>query len=160
MKSSLFPRLADRRVLIALAVVTVLVIAGGAAWALMRSGPDRTIAAADYTTLRPKDVESRIPVTATVDTRHVVASSTHLSGAVETVHVPVGDRVQEGQVLAEIDVSGLQKEIDTQLSQQITSDAANLSHREHGMTILFITHNPELAEETGRNITMKDGLIA
>jgi len=28
------------------------------------------------------------------------------------------------------------------------------------MTILFITHNPELAEETGRNITMKDGLIA
>ncbi|MDO5670275.1 MAG: ABC transporter ATP-binding protein [Corynebacterium sp.] len=33
-------------------------------------------------------------------------------------------------------------------------------HRDHGMTILFITHNPELAEETGRIITMKDGLIA
>ncbi|MDO5512017.1 ABC transporter ATP-binding protein [Corynebacterium sp.] len=33
-------------------------------------------------------------------------------------------------------------------------------HRDHGMTILFITHNPELAGETGRIITMKDGLIA
>lgn len=32
-------------------------------------------------------------------------------------------------------------------------------HRDHGMTIMFITHNPELAEETGRILTMRDGVM-
>ena len=33
-------------------------------------------------------------------------------------------------------------------------------HEEQGMTIVFITHNPELAEETERVLTMRDGVIA
>lgn len=32
-------------------------------------------------------------------------------------------------------------------------------NREHGATIALITHNPELAEETSRIVTMRDGLI-
>lgn len=32
-------------------------------------------------------------------------------------------------------------------------------NREHGATIALITHNPELAEETSRVVTMRDGLI-
>ncbi|MDN6246500.1 MAG: ABC transporter ATP-binding protein, partial [Corynebacterium casei] len=31
---------------------------------------------------------------------------------------------------------------------------------EQGRTIVFITHNPELAEETSRIVTMVDGNIA
>ncbi|WP_460490605.1 biotin/lipoyl-binding protein, partial [Corynebacterium nasicanis] len=121
-----FPLLSDRRVLIALAVVVCLAVAGGA-WALLRSGSERSIPASEYTELSPKEVVAKVPVTATLESRHQVALTTHLSGAVKTVHVRVGDRVQEGQVLAEIDISGVQKEIDTQLAQQMTTDAANLS---------------------------------
>ncbi|MFC6147370.1 ABC transporter ATP-binding protein [Corynebacterium nasicanis] len=43
---------------------------------------------------------------------------------------------------------------------RLVMDLFHELHRDHGMTILLITHNPELAEETGRIITMKDGLIA
>ena len=32
-------------------------------------------------------------------------------------------------------------------------------HREHGKTIILITHNPELAAQTGRVITLSDGKI-
>ena len=38
----------------------------------------------------------------------------------------------------------------------------NLFHtlnREHGKTIVLITHNPSLAKETGRVLTMQDGLL-
>jgi len=38
----------------------------------------------------------------------------------------------------------------------------NLFHtlnREHGKTIVLITHNPSLAKETGRVLTMRDGLL-
>ena len=33
-------------------------------------------------------------------------------------------------------------------------------HRTHGKTILFITHNPELAEECSRTVTMADGVLS
>ncbi|MDO5512018.1 efflux RND transporter periplasmic adaptor subunit [Corynebacterium sp.] len=118
--------LSDRRVIISLAVVLSLLVAG-VAWALLRSGPERSVAANEYTELAPKEVVSKVPVTGTIESRHSVALSTPLSGPVETVHVRVGDRVQEGQILAEIDVSAVQKEIDSQLAQQITADASNLS---------------------------------
>ena len=32
-------------------------------------------------------------------------------------------------------------------------------HKEQGKTIVLITHNPELAEETDRVITLSDGSI-
>ena len=33
-------------------------------------------------------------------------------------------------------------------------------HKEQGKTIVLITHSPELAEETERIITLKDGLVS
>lgn len=38
-------------------------------------------------------------------------------------------------------------------------DLFHTLHREHGKTIVFITHNPELAEETERTVTMRDGIL-
>lgn len=136
----------DRRVIIALTVLASLILLGGA-WGLLRSGPERTVPDTDYTQLQPKDVVSKVPVTATIESRHSVALATHLSGPVDTVHVRVGDRVQEGQVLAEIDVSGIQKEIDAQLAQQITTDAANLSAIESAQQ-----QSQQLQESVGRGL--------
>lgn len=42
---------------------------------------------------------------------------------------------------------------------RMVMDLFHKLHREQGKTIVLITHSPELAEETGRVITIKDGSI-
>ena len=42
---------------------------------------------------------------------------------------------------------------------RMVMDLFHKLHREQGKTIILITHSPELAEETQRIITIKDGLI-
>ena len=42
---------------------------------------------------------------------------------------------------------------------QLVMDLFHRLHREQGKTIVLITHNPELAAQTGRIFTMRDGLI-
>jgi putative ABC transport system ATP-binding protein len=48
--------------------------------------------------------------------------------------------------------------LDTRTSYEILSIFQRL-HREQGRTIIFITHNPELASFSSRNIMLKDGKI-
>ncbi len=42
---------------------------------------------------------------------------------------------------------------------RMVMDIFHMLHREQGKTIIFITHSPELAEETQRIISIKDGQI-
>lgn len=42
---------------------------------------------------------------------------------------------------------------------RLVMDLFHKLHKEQGKTIILITHNPELAAETDRILTMKDGLI-
>lgn len=48
--------------------------------------------------------------------------------------------------------------LDTATSRTVM-DLFHQLHQENGKTIVLITHNPELAEETGRIITLRDGQI-
>ena len=42
---------------------------------------------------------------------------------------------------------------------RLVMDLFHTLNREQGKTIVLITHNPELAAETGRVLTMRDGLL-
>ena len=42
---------------------------------------------------------------------------------------------------------------------RMVMDLFHKLHKEQGKTVVLITHSPELAEETERIITIKDGLI-
>lgn len=42
---------------------------------------------------------------------------------------------------------------------RLVMDLFHKVHEEDGKTIIFITHNPELAEETNRVVTLHDGMI-
>lgn len=42
---------------------------------------------------------------------------------------------------------------------RLVMDLFHQLNREHGKTVILITHNPELAAETGRIITLSDGNI-
>ncbi|EGY80735.1 ABC transporter ATP-binding protein [Peptoniphilus indolicus] len=48
--------------------------------------------------------------------------------------------------------------LDTKTGRSVM-DLFHRLNKEQGMTIVLITHNPELAEETGRVLTMSDGRI-
>jgi|LSQX01.3.fsa_nt_gb HlyD family secretion protein len=104
------------RVLISLAVVAALAVVAGLWFA--DSGTGRPMEPNEYTVLQKKELVSTVSVSGKVEPRHSVQLTTHLTGPVERVHIGLGVRVQEGQVLAEIDVSGVQREIDTQQAQQ------------------------------------------
>lgn len=106
---------------LSLAVVAALAVVAGLWFA--GSGTGRPMGPNEYTVLQKKELVSTVSVSGKVEPRHSVQLTTHLTGPVERVHIGLGDRVQEGQVLAEIDVSGVQREIDTQLAQQLTADA-------------------------------------
>ena len=80
--------------------------------------------AADTTELAPRDVAAKVPVTATVEAATVTALTTHLTGPVTALNVKVGQRVEAGQVVAVLDTSGVQREIDAQRAQQISADVA------------------------------------
>lgn len=49
--------------------------------------------------------------------------------------------------------------LDSQTGRMVM-DLFHELHRTHGKTILFITHNPELADECSRTVTMKDGVLS
>ena len=49
--------------------------------------------------------------------------------------------------------------LDSQTGRMVM-DLFHELHRTHGKTILFITHNPELADECSRTVTMKDGMLS
>ncbi len=42
---------------------------------------------------------------------------------------------------------------------RLVMDLFHTLNREHGKTIVLITHNPSLAKETGRVLTMRDGML-
>ena len=49
--------------------------------------------------------------------------------------------------------------LDSQTGRMVM-DLFHELHRTHGKTILFITHNPEVADECSRTVTMKDGVLS
>lgn len=119
----------SRRVLIPSIVIGIILIAG-LIFFFLPKGPAVTLTSQDYRVAKKEDVVSRVMVSGVVDPLRSVVLSTHLSGPVEKLDVKVGDRVNAEQILAQIDVSAQQRELDTQRAQQATSDAAALSQVE------------------------------
>lgn len=78
----------------------------------------------DLVELQPKDLASRVAVSASVDSEEVVALTTTLTGAVTEIDVRVGQPVQEGQVVARLDTSQLQRDLEAQRADRLTSDAS------------------------------------
>ena len=74
--------------------------------------------------LEPKDVVSKVSASADIGSMEVVALTTTLTGPVTEVDVRIGQPVQEGQIIARVDTSNAQRELDAQRAQQMSSDVA------------------------------------
>ena len=115
--------LSKRQWVITSIVALVLIAALGAYFLLLR-GTSTVIPTSDYQVLKPKEFSSRVAVNGSVAPVKTANLYTHLTGPVSAVDVRVGDHVNQDQLVAQIDVSSNQRELNKQLAEQ-NSGAVN-----------------------------------
>ena len=99
------PRQTRRALLAALCLIPVMAVA---AWQFIPPGRDQ------FTTVQVSraDIESSVTALGTLQPRRYVDVGAQASGQIHKIHVEVGDRVKEGQLLVEIDPSTQQAKLD------------------------------------------------
>ena len=115
--------LSKRQWVITSIVALVLIAALGAYFLLLR-GTSTVIPTSDYQVLKPKEFSSRVAVNGSVAPVKTANLYTHLTGPVSALDVRVGDHVNQDQLVAQIDVSSNQRELNKQLAEQ-NSGAVN-----------------------------------
>ena len=115
--------LSKRQWVITSTVALVLIAALGAYFLLLR-GSATVIPTSDYQVLKPKEFSSRVAVNGSVAPVKTANLYTHLTGPVSALDVRVGDHVNQDQLVAQIDVSSNQRELNKQLAEQ-NSGAVN-----------------------------------
>ena len=115
--------LSKRQWVITSIVALVLIAALGAYFLLLR-GSATVIPTSDYQVLKPKEFSSRVAVNGSVAPVKTANLYTHLTGPVSALDVRVGDHVYQEQLVAQIDVSRNQRELNKQLAEQ-NSGAVN-----------------------------------
>ena len=111
--------LSKRQWVITSIVALVLIAALGAYFLLLRGS-----ATVIYQVLKPKEFSSRVAVNGSVAPVKTANLYTHLTGPVSALDVRVGDHVNQDQLVAQIDVSSNQRELNKQLAEQ-NSGAVN-----------------------------------
>ncbi|MDO4760787.1 MAG: HlyD family efflux transporter periplasmic adaptor subunit [Corynebacterium sp.] len=124
------PKSSKKTALIGVALLALLAAAGGGVY-VMTSNNKELITSADYRVLDTRDNAQRVSVSGQVEAFKTVALTTRLPGPVQTIDVRVGDRVQAEQVVANIDVSALERELANKRAQQTANDATALSQIEN-----------------------------
>lgn len=104
--------------------VVVLVAAGG--FLLRKKGGNtQTVLASDTQVLSYTDLESSVSATGTVESSDTTKVYSTLAYQVKSVLVEVGDTVQEGDLLAELDAEPIENQIATQqTSMEVASGSA------------------------------------
>ena len=100
------------------AVVLLLLGATGAAAYFMINKSNSRADAPKVLTVTTQDIENTIPVSGTIDAAKSVKVYTKITGPVQQVNVEAGQRVNEGQLLAVLDVSQQERELRTQKAQE------------------------------------------
>ena len=110
---------------IVLAVIVLAVAAGGLFLRKKGSGA-QTVLTSDTQILSYQDLESSVSATGTVESSDTTKVYSTLAYQVKDVYVEVGDVVQEGDLLAELDGKTIENQIASQkTSMEVTSGSAN-----------------------------------
>ena len=109
-------------------VLAVIVIAAAGSVLLLRKkgAGTQTVLASNTQILAYEDLESSISATGTVESSETTKVYSTLAYQVKDVYVEVGDVVQEGDLLAELDGKTIENQIASQkTSMEVTSGSAN-----------------------------------
>ena len=107
-------------------VLAVVVLAAAGGLLLRKKGANtQTVLASDTQVLSYTDLESSVSATGTVDSSDTTKVYSTLAYQVKSVLVEVGDTVQEGDLLAELDAEPIENQIATQqTSMEVASGSA------------------------------------
>jgi len=114
------------RWLIAAGLLVFVSIAAGFAWPALTPGPGEAIATVPVTRGTIKDEVSAL---GTLEPRDYVDVGVQVSGQIEALHVKLGEPVEEGQLLAELDAQVFQARVDSDRAE-LRRLEASLAERE------------------------------
>ena len=102
-------------------------------------------AAARYTTavVQRGDIEDAVTATGVLQPRDYVDVGTQVSGQLKTLHVEIGDRVEKGKLLAEIDPTVYRTRVDADRAQ-INTLTAQLADREAQLALAEQQHRRQV----------------
>ena len=109
-------------------IILAVVVLLAASFFLLRKkgGTTQSVLSSDTTVLSYTDLESSISATGTVESSETTKVYSTLAYQVKSVLVEVGDVVQEGDLLAELDAEAIENQIATQkTSMEVASGSAN-----------------------------------
>ncbi|MDO5076501.1 efflux RND transporter periplasmic adaptor subunit [Corynebacterium sp.] len=116
-------------------IVVVVALALALVLFLTRQFSSPTIVAAnDYKVLAAEKYSNKVSVQGSVAAGKTATLVTQLTGPVKAMNVAVGDRVNEQQLIAQIDVSALERDLERQTAEQASTEAGNLSQIEQAQT--------------------------
>lgn len=144
-RTSRFPRLAWIGLL---AVIGIAV----AAWFLTRGGERN--AAPSTVQVERGDIEITVSALGKIAPKTYVDVGAQVSGQLDTVHVEVGDRVEQGQLLAEIDPRIFESRVEADRAR-VESLQAQRSEREATLALAKTTHERNVSV-AARGLIAKD----
>ena len=116
-----------------LAAAVVAVVAAGVAWLAWGRSADRAAPPASAV-VQKGDLEDTVSATGTLQPRDFVDVGTQVSGQVKRLHVEIGDRVEVGQLLAEIDSTVYQTRVEA-TQAQLKNQRAQLAERQANLRL-------------------------
>jgi macrolide-specific efflux system membrane fusion protein len=108
-------------------ILAAAVVAAGGAWLAWGRTSDRVQPQASAV-VQKGDLEDTVSATGTLQPRDYVEVGTQVSGQVKRLHVEIGDRVEVGQLLAEIDSTVYQTRVEA-TQAQLKNQQAQLAER-------------------------------
>ncbi len=140
-----------RRPLVPLLVIAVVLVLGGLAWWKFGTGSTQSAPAATAVASRGT-IENTVSALGKIGPKTYVDVGAQLSGQLEKLHVDVGDRVDQGALLAEIDPRIYESQVEGNRAR-VDSLKAQLAERQANLELARVTHE--------RNQSVADrGLIA
>ena len=130
--------MANPRRLLLLLVVAIAVSGAGLTWWKL-SGTSRQAAAPATAVAALGDIENTVSALGKIGPKTYVDVGAQLSGQLKTLHVDVGDRVEQGALLAEIDPRIYESRVDGDRAR-VDSLTAQLAERSASLELARITH--------------------
>ena len=108
-------------------------VAAGGAWLAFAKSTERSPPQASALVQRA-DLEDTVSATGTLQPRDYVDVGTQVSGQLRKLHVEIGDRVEVGQLLAEIDAAVYQSRVEAN-EAQLRNQRAQLAERQANLQL-------------------------
>lgn len=116
-----------KKIVIPASIAALVALGGGATYFLTAGSSDPVVGASDYAVVEKKEVSQSINLSGTLGPKRDVVLASKLAGPVEALNVKVGDRIETGQVLAQINTDIERGELNANYAQQAQNYAQSMA---------------------------------